>query len=143
MTPNNPPYGQGDATFQAAGGEPGVLTLVNTFYDIMDASTETQQIRAMHAEDLAISRDKLYRFLCGWMGGPKLYRERYGPIDIIRSHTHFSVTEDDKNAWLWAMQRAIEAQNYPQSLADYLLKQLTVPADRILAKHQMMQQNQQ
>ena len=136
-------YGHGDATFQAVGGETGVFKLVNTFYDIMDSATEAIKIRAMHGDDLSVSRDKLFRFLCGWMGGPKLFRERYGAIDIVSAHSHFAVDKSDRDAWLWAMSEAIKTQGYPQPLADYLLKQLTVPADRILAKHLAQQQSQQ
>ncbi len=143
MTQATPSYGQADATFQAVGGETGVKKLVDCFYDILDTSERTQRIRAMHAPDLSISRDKLFRFLCGWMGGPKLYRETYGPIDIVNGHARFPIGQDDRDAWLWAMGQAIEQQNYPQTLAEYLLIQLTVPADRILAKQQSQQQSEQ
>ncbi|WP_317931864.1 group II truncated hemoglobin [Halioxenophilus sp. WMMB6] len=129
-------YGVGDATFRAVGGEAGVYRLVNAFYDIIASSPETEALHQMHNNDLTESRDKLFRFLSGWMGGPKLYRERYGPIDIINSHAHLPITDAGRDAWLWAMTKAIGQQHYPQDLADYLLKQLTVPADRILTRHQ-------
>ena len=60
------------------GGEEGVRRLVDRFYDLMDTAPEAAEIRAMHARSLKVSREKLFLFLTGWMGGPPLYVERYG-----------------------------------------------------------------
>ena len=56
-------YGTEDASFQAAGGEPGIGQLVDVFYRVMDAHPQARDIRAMHPADLKISIDKLARFL--------------------------------------------------------------------------------
>jgi len=124
-------YGQGDATFQAAGGEIGIHTLVDAFYDIMDGQPDFKTIRSMHPADMKISRDKLARFLCGWTGGPRRYNEKYGPITIPGVHAHLNVTEVERDQWLACMALALEKQAYPQSLVTYLLAQLFIPADRI------------
>ena len=126
-----PAYGSGDATFQAAGGEAGIRALVNTFYDIMDTDTRFATIRRMHPEQLNVSRDKLALFLCGWMGGPRLFREKYGAITIPGVHAHLSVTANERDQWLACMAAALEQQAYPDSLVRYLLEQLAVPAERI------------
>ena len=83
-TPNTagPAYGTGDATYQAAGGEAGIRALVDSFYDIMESDPAYREIHAWHPADGQLSRDKLARFLCAWTGGPRLYREKYGPISI-------------------------------------------------------------
>ncbi|BFM06163.1 group II truncated hemoglobin [Halioxenophilus aromaticivorans] len=135
-----PAYGQADATFLAVGGEAGVWQLVNDFYDIIGTSDATQALKQMHADDLTENRDKLARFLCGWMGGPKRYRERYGPINILHSHQHLPISQAHHDQWLWAMQQAIAKQGFPESLARYLMQQLTMPANRILAQHSQAQQ---
>ncbi len=131
-----PDYGHRDTTFQAVGGERGVKQLVEAFYDILAGSQNTRALKDMHPVDLSESRDKLYRFLCGWMGGPKRYRERYGPINIIASHRHLQINQDLRDQWLWAMHQAIAKQDYSDTLAEYLMAQLSVPADRILAHQQ-------
>ncbi|MBT5220864.1 MAG: globin, partial [Woeseia sp.] len=82
----NQQYGTGDASFQAAGGETGIRKLVNEFFDRMGSDPRFVTIHGMHPEDKEISRDKLARFLCGWLGGPKLYNEKYGAIGIPRVH---------------------------------------------------------
>jgi len=75
-------YGTDDASFRAAGGIAGIERLVDDFYRIMDESPEATGMRRMHPRDLTESRDKLARFLCGWLGGPSRFQPRYGPIRI-------------------------------------------------------------
>ncbi len=123
-------YGTGDASFQAAGGVAGIRQLVDDFYDLMEGLPEAQEIRAMHPAALTQSRDKLARFLCGWLGGPKLYREKYGPIRIPSAHAHLNIGTKQRDAWLSCMQQALEQQPYAASFKTYLLKQLAVPAER-------------
>jgi hemoglobin len=131
MSAETEPYGTGDASFRAVGGEPGIRELVVAFYRFMDALPEARTIRAMHPDDLEISVDKLARFLCGWLGGPKRYQEKYGSISIPGVHRHLPVTARERDAWLVCMQRAIEERPYPADFKRYLLEQLAVPAERI------------
>jgi len=128
-----PLYGFSDASFKAAGGEEGIRRLVDDFYRHMDELSEAAAIRAMHKADLTDSRDKLTLFLCGWMGGPKLYHEKYGSINIPRDHAHLPIGEAERDAWLMCMQKAIAQQNYSPEFANYLLTQLRIPAERIFA----------
>ena len=124
-------YGDGDASFQAAGGEEGLRRLADDFYDEMQRAPEARHILRMHPRDLTVSRDKLARFLCGWLGGPHRYRERYGPIKLPRAHKHLRIGAPERDAWLLCMERAIERQPFAAAFKRYLLEQLGVPAERI------------
>ena len=126
-----PEYGQGDATFHAAGGEAGIRQLVDHFYDIMENNPAYQTIWSWHPEDREISRDKLARFLCGWMGGPRSYNEVYGSISIPGVHAHLKVTTEEMNQWLSCMAEALDRMDFPAELKEYLLVQLSVPANVI------------
>lgn len=127
----SPPYGEGDASFRAAGGEEGIRRLVDRFYDEMDARDEFQRIRRMHPRDLEIARDKLTRFLCGWLGGPKRYQEKYGPIQIPRVHARFEIGTDERDAWMACMEAALVDAPLAEDFKAYLLRELYVPAERI------------
>jgi hemoglobin len=124
-------YGDGDATYQACGGEEGIRRMVETFYGVMDSLPEARRIRKLHPADLQLSIDKLVCFLCGWTGGPKRYAERYGPIRIPHAHAHLPVGEAERDAWLLCMQKALAERPFPEDLKHYLLEQLFVPAERI------------
>ena len=122
-------YGVEDASYQAAGQFEGLQSLCERFYFYMDTLPEAGTIRAMHKEDLTESIEKLARFLAGWLGGPKLYREKYGPIAIPRAHKHIPIGGDERDAWLLCMERALADQPYTDDFKQYLLEQLAVPAE--------------
>jgi hemoglobin len=124
-------YGTEDATFRAAGGETGIRQLVDDFYDIMGSGEEYRTIWSWHPPGNEISRDKLARFLCGWMGGPPRYNEKYGKINLPPAHAHLKVTAIERDQWLACMSQALHQQEYPDSLIEYLLEQLSIPAERI------------
>lgn len=127
---HKPAYGTGDASYQAAGGIEGIRALVDEFYRQMDIVPEAQVIRAMYPEDLTIARDKLACFLSGWLGGPKLFREKYGSIAIPVFHRQFPINADTRDAWLACMRIAAAKQPYAEDFRHYLLEQLYVPAER-------------
>lgn len=126
-----PVYGFEDTSFLAAGGVNGIKKLVEDFYRIMDELPEATAIRKMHPDNLEVSVDKLARFLSGWLGGPKLYNERYGAISIPAAHEHLVIHEHERDSWLLCMHQAIALQLYSPDFAEYLLLQLRVPAERI------------
>lgn len=123
-------YGQQDHSFNTAGGYEGIRQLVDDFYTAMDTLPQAKHIRDMHSPNLEESRDKLTRFLTGWLGGPKLFSEKYGPIRIPVAHRHLSIGPAERDAWLACMQVAVNKQPYPQDFRDYLMTQLYVPAER-------------
>lgn len=131
-TEKQPPrrFGDGDASYQTAGGEAGIRRLVDDFYEQMDTLPEAKVIRAMHPADLTVSRDKLARFLCGWLGGPKLFQEKYGSIIIPKAHAHLPIGRAERDAWLQCMYEALLRQPYSPEFKQYLLTQLAVPAER-------------
>jgi hemoglobin len=127
---NKPQYGVGDTSYRAAGGEAGIRKLVDDFYDAMEQLPEAEKIRKMHPADLTVSRDKLTLFLCGWLGGPRSYAQKYGPIRIPQVHSHLEIGRSERDAWLRCMEEALKEQHYAEEFKKYLLEQLYVPAER-------------
>lgn len=123
-------YGDGDASYQAAGQFEGLQQLAEHFYFYMDTLPEAAVIRAMHGDDLTESKDKLARFLSAWLGGPKLYSEKYGPIAIPRAHAHLPIGASERDAWLLCMEKALAGQPYADDFKMYMLRQLAIPAER-------------
>jgi len=127
----NEPYGTGDASFQAAGGEAGIRQLVDEFFDRMGADERFATIYAMHPENKDVSRDKLARFLCGWLGGPKRYNEKYGAIGIPKVHAHLAIATAERDQWLTCMAETVELQPFGGDFKKYLMEQLFVPAEAV------------
>lgn len=131
MTVDHSAFGVGSGSYRAAGELGGLTRLVDSFYDHMDSLPEAATIRAMHPADLTEAREKLAYFLSGWLGGPRIYAERFGSINIPAVHSHLSIGQREVDAWLLCMKHAIAAQPYETAFKDYLLTQLRIPAERI------------
>lgn len=117
--------------YQEAGELAGITRLVDEFYVNMDTLPEAETIRSMHPEDLTESRKKLTYFLSGWLGGPKLFLQHYGPISIPVFHKQSPIQYKERDAWLLCMQRAIAVQPYSDQFKAYLLAALSIPAERV------------
>jgi hemoglobin len=124
-------YGTGDASFHAAGGRDGIFKLVNNFFDRMGSDQRFETIWHMHPDDKDVSRDKLARFLCGWLGGPRLYNEKYGAIGIPRVHAHLDIATPERDQWLTCMTESVEEQAFAEDFKKYLMEQLFVPAEAV------------
>jgi hemoglobin len=130
-------YGTLDSSYKAAGAEEGVRKLVDEFYHQMETQKKGQHIRAMHKEDLHIIKDKLSLFLIGWLGGPRIYGEKYGSISIPMAHQHLVIGEEERDAWLFCMNEALKHQDYDEEFKQYLIEQQAFPAERIRQVSQM------
>ena len=94
--------------YDRLGGEQKIRELVDRFYDLMDERDDTQPLRQMHAKDLRVSRDKLFMFLSGWLGGPQLYTEKYGHPRLRQRHMPFAVDSAARDQWMSCMIQAME-----------------------------------
>ncbi len=82
-------------------------TLVDRFYDLMDLEPAYKELRAAHGTTLADARDKLFWFLCGWLGGPDHYIERFGHPRLRMRHMPFSIGIKERDQWVACMDQAM------------------------------------
>lgn len=115
--------------FERLGGEPGVRALVDRFYDLMDLEPSYARLRAMHPPDLDGSRDKLHWFLCGWLGGPDLYQQRFGHPRLRARHLPYAIGIAERDQWMACMMSAMEELRVEPTLAQRLAEALFGTAD--------------
>jgi hemoglobin len=115
--------------FERIGGETAVRQLVDRFYDLMDSAPEAAGIRALHPADLTESRNKLFWFLVGWMGGPPLYIQRFGHPRLRARHLPFPIGERERDEWLWCMFRAMDELIADETLREQLAQSFMKTAD--------------
>jgi len=96
--------------YDLIGGEPAVRRLVDRFYDLMDEKEEVQTLRQLHAKSLRISREKLFLFLSGWLGGPQLYVDKYGHPMLRRRHLPFAIDESQRDQWMLCINQTLDEQ---------------------------------
>jgi hemoglobin len=119
-----------DATAYArVGGDAAVRALVDRFYDLMDLEPAYRELRALHPTTLDGSRDKLHWFLCGWLGGPQHYVERYGHPMLRARHLPFSIGIRERDQWLACMAQAMREVGMDAELAERLERAFFGTAD--------------
>lgn len=115
--------------FEVFGGEEGVRKLVNRFYELMDTLPEAAHIRSLHPQDLSGSRDKLFKFLCGWLGGPQLYMQEFGHPRLRARHLPFPIGEAERDAWLLCMNQALDEADIDPLMRMHIKQSLHKTAD--------------
>ncbi|MEH0166089.1 group II truncated hemoglobin [Paucibacter sp. JuS9] len=93
--------------FDWVGGEVAVRQLVDRFYDLMDLEAAYADLRAVHPPTLDGSRDKLHWFLCGWLGGPDHYIERFGHPRLRARHMPYKIGIRERDQWMNCMRQAM------------------------------------
>ena len=115
--------------YERLGAEPGVRALVDRFYDLMDLEPAYAGIRTLHPAELNSSRDKLHWFLCGWLGGPNLYVQRFGHPMLRARHLPFAIGIAERDQWLGCMAQAMDEQGVEAGLAARLAESFFGTAD--------------
>jgi hemoglobin len=118
-----------NSLYDLIGGEMGLRSLVDRFYDLMDSSLEAKDIRAFHAKSLNQSREKLFMFLSGWSGGPALYVEKFGHPRLCQRHMPFSIGERERDQWLWCMNKALDESGFVPQMVEHLKSRFADVAD--------------
>src|SRR5215217_6535953 len=93
--------------FERAGGEDKVQALVDRFYDLMDLEPAYAELRAAHGTELERARQNLFWFLCGWLGGPQHYTDRFGHPRLKMRHMPFKIGIKERDQWVQCMDEAM------------------------------------
>jgi hemoglobin len=123
MSQPDHPFGPEHTPFQAIGGESEVRRLVDAFYDRV--ATDSPVMKEMHPADLTESREKLYEFLVGWMGGPPLYMQKRGHPRLRMRHAPFPIDDEAVSEWLRCMEGAMDDVGVEGELRAFLTQRFT------------------
>jgi hemoglobin len=118
-----------ETAFDRVGGEARVRALVDRFYDLMDLEPAYAELRALHPSTLEGSRDKLFWFLCGWLGGPSHYTDRFGHPMLRARHLPFAIGIRERDQWMHCMQQAMAEVGLDSEFAQRLSASFFQTAD--------------
>jgi hemoglobin len=115
--------------YEMIGGEAAIARLTDSFYALMASVPQFAGIRAMHPEDLSESRDKLFMFLSGWLGGPDLFVEKFGHPRLRGRHMPFAIGTSERDQWVACMSLAMEQVGIEAAMRERLLQSFFNTAD--------------
>ena len=115
--------------FEWIGAEAGIRPLVDRCYDLMELEPGYAALRATHGDTLDNARDRLCWFLCGWLGGPQHYVERFGHPRLRMRHMPFSIGILERDQWLACMDQAMQETGVPEALRQRLAQSFFQTAD--------------
>lgn len=128
-TDNNDATTHDTTAYELVGGDARVRELVDRFYDLMDLEDQFKGLRALHPTTLEGSRDKLYWFLSGWLGGPSLYIEKFGHPRLRARHLPFEIGISERDQWMRCMSMAMEDVGLSEDLRLRLMQAFFQTAD--------------
>jgi hemoglobin len=124
-----------DSPFEWIGGEDKVKALVERFYDLMDLEARYAALRAVHGSELERARQHLFWFLCGWLGGPQHYTDRFGHPRLRMRHMPFKIGVLERDQWLACMDQAMGEVVVPEDLRSRLRNSFFQTADWMRNTH--------
>jgi hemoglobin len=86
-------------------------------------------LRGLHPTPLDGSRDKLHWFLCGWLGGPNHYIERFGHPMLRARHLPYAIGNRARDQWMACMRQAMHEVGVPDDLMAGLAQAFQGTAD--------------
>lgn len=106
--------------YDMIGGDEVIQAISKDFYQYMATEPKVKPLRDIHPDDLAMSEQKLYEFLSGWLGGPQLFQQKYGHPALRARHMPFAVDEQMRDQWLecmkYSLTKNIERDDHLQAI---------------------------
>lgn len=112
------PWGDEATPYESLGGDSRVRELVEAFYDIIEE--ESAVLRAMLPKNTSTSRQKLYEYMSGWLGGPPLYTDKRGHPQLRMRHFPFPIGADEAEEWMRCMRSAMDRLQVDPLVRDFL-----------------------
>jgi hemoglobin len=114
--------------YEAAGGLPFFIALVDHFYDGVATDPELLALYPQ-PDDLGPARRRLSLFLAQYWGGPTTYSDERGHPRLRARHLPFTIGDAERDRWMRHMRAAVAAMDPPPEIADALLSYFTSAAD--------------
>ncbi len=118
--------------YDLLGGREGVEALAHRFYDRMDADEpELAELHDLDADGKVHPdiRERFAMFLVGWVGGPQDYMATHGHPRLRMRHGGVRVDIAMRDAWLRAMESAMDDQDIHPDARRFLSGRFAQVAD--------------
>lgn len=119
MDDQQAPQGQPVTLYEAVGGEPYFVALVEDFY----ARIETDAVvRPLYPDDLGPSIAHTALFLIQYWGGPGTYSETRGHPRLRMRHAPFVIGQPERDGWFKHMSDAVNATDVIEEAKEMMIR---------------------
>jgi hemoglobin len=116
--------------YEQVGGEKFFAELVSQFYAVVATDPI---LRPMYPDDdMAGAAERLQWFLTQYWGGPSTYQENRGHPRLRMRHAQFAITTEARDAWLSAMNKAVNGVEIDAALKGELWSYLEMAANSLV-----------
>lgn len=117
------------SVFEAVGGEPFFVALVDRFYDGVSGDPI---LRPMYPDDLTEAKLHLAQFLMQYWGGPTTYSDARGHPRLRMRHAPFVVDQAARDAWFSHMSAALDAAEVSGDIELQMRSYFSMAADGMI-----------
>lgn len=116
--------------YEQVGGEKFFADLVSQFYAVVATDPI---LRPMYPDnDMKGAAERLQWFLSQYWGGPSTYQENRGHPRLRMRHAQFAITTEARDAWLNAMNQAVDGVEIDAALKGELWSYLEMAANSLV-----------
>lgn len=115
--------------YEIIGGAETVERLVDSFYRRVQAHPSLSQL---FPEDIMPVRNKQFKFLSQFFGGPRLYSDLYGSPMLRVKHLPHPITPERANEWLECMSDALDDVGINGPVRAYMYERLRMTAEHMV-----------
>jgi hemoglobin len=119
------------SAYERLGGDDGLRTLVEAFYDIIEQEDHAEELHLLHRRGFGVahSREEQFNYLSGFFGGPQRYVMKHGHARLKEIHEHVPIRPEMRDLWLRCMDEAIARIGLDEDLAALLMRHLKAAAE--------------
>ncbi|GMA52295.1 hypothetical protein GCM10025857_36520 [Alicyclobacillus contaminans] len=117
------------SVYERIGGAETLSKLVDRFYAKVQAHPNLSKL---FPEDITPIRDKQYKFLTQFFGGPPLYTDVYGPPMMRYRHLPHPITPTRAKEWLSCMAEAMDEIELTGPVRDFMMERLSMVAEHMV-----------
>lgn len=103
---------------------------MDAFYDIIEE--DSPSLRAMLPAKTTGSRQKLYEYMSGWLGGPPLYTDRRGHPMLRKRHLPFPIGAAEADEWMRCFGLAMDRAEVDEPIRGFLDERLAPLAQHMI-----------
>ena len=118
-----------ESLYYRMGGEETLKELVERFYAKV---ANDPDLAPIFPDDFTLIKEKQFKFLSQFFGGPDLYSQEYGPPMLRARHLPFPITPTRAQAWLRRMHETLDELDLSDEIKQEMMARFIMTAHHMV-----------